>query len=400
VTQNVQTMDFKEKHPDMTVPGALDSTLDPLRAPTMWAVSEDEGRESGRPGAGLSPIAAGAFDLCHVGAVLRVVSAFELVLLLGTLFDASGWMSWLLRWSLANAQGLPSLLAWLVVVCGLKGVLARQARWAQWAALMGLGALAAAYGHWQFSLLGLSLGGANWLGWSLMAPMVCGAVMAACVMVWLQQREGLALPQQTQARLVELQARIQPHFLFNTLNTAMALVQIDPDRAEAVLEDLAELFRRALASPSTRASLADEIDLARRYLGIEQLRFGERLRINWVIDEAASGAVVPNLLLQPLVENAVKHGIERAAEGGWLRVQTQCKGDRVHITVSNSVPDEAAPAARQGHGIALRNVRQRVLLMHDVQAQFEAGLQSVVSGDAGQGQCYVVRISMPMGAQA
>jgi len=238
------------------------------------------------------------------------------------------------------------------------------------------------------------------VGWGLVAPSVCGAVMAACVMAWLQQRESLALPQQTQARLVELQARIQPHFLFNTLNTAMALVQIDPDRAEAVLEDLAELFRRALASPSTRASLADEVDLARRYLGIEQLRFGDRLRINWVIDEAASGAVVPNLLLQPLVENAVKHGIERASQGGWLRVQTQCKGERVHITVSNSVPEDDAPAARRGHGIALRNVRQRVLLMHDVEAQFEAGLQSVIEGDAGQGQCYVVRISMPMGGQA
>ena len=397
-------MDFKEKHPDMTVPGALDSTLDPLRAPTMWAVSEGEGRESGRPGSGLSPVAAGAFDLCHVGAVLRVVAAFELVLMLATLFDASVWIAWLLRWSLANVQGLPGLLAWLVVVCGLKSFLARRARGVQWAALMALGALAGAYGHWQFSLIGLGLGGASVTGFGggvgggWVAPSVCGAVMAACVMAWLQQREGLALPQQTQARLVELQARIQPHFLFNTLNTAMALVQIDPDRAEAVLEDLAELFRRALASPSTRASLADEVDLARRYLGIEQLRFGERLRINWVIDEAASSAAVPNLLLQPLVENAVKHGIECAPQGGWLRVQTQCKGERVHITVSNSVPDEAAPAARRGHGIALRNVRQRVLLMHDVQAQFEAGLQAVVEGDAGQGQCYVVRISMPMGA--
>lgn len=226
--------------------------------------------------------------------------------------------------------------------------------------------------------------------------------MAGAVMAWLQQRESLALPQQTQARLVELQARIQPHFLFNTLNTAIALVQIDPDRAEAVLEDLAELFRRALASPSTRASLADELDLARRYLSIEQLRFGERLRINWVLDEAATAAVVPNLLLQPLVENAIKHGVERSPEGGWVRVQTQAKAGRVHITVSNSVPEAATPESRRGHGIALRNVRQRVMLMHDVEAQFEAGLQALIDGPAGQGggQCYMVRISMPMGVPA
>jgi two-component system sensor histidine kinase AlgZ len=388
-------MDFKEKHPPLTEPGALD----PLRAPTMWAVSEGDELSAPRSGTGLQPVVAGAFDLCHVGAVLRVVSAFEAVLLLGTLFGSTGWLSWLLRWALANAQALPGLLAWLVVVCGLKQLLARRRKAVQWAALMGLGALAAAYGHWQFSLVGLAVEGGSLWGWGMAAPMVCGAAMAGAVMAWLQQREGLALPQQTQARLEELQARIQPHFLFNTLNTAIALVQIDPDRAEAVLEDLAELFRRALASPSTRASLADELDLARRYLSIEQLRFGERLRINWVLDEAATAAVVPNLLLQPLVENAIKHGVERSPEGGWVRVQTQAKAGRVHITVSNSVPDAATPESRRGHGIALRNVRQRVLLMHDVEAQFEAGLQALIDGPAGQGggQCYVVRISMPMG---
>jgi two-component system, LytTR family, sensor histidine kinase AlgZ len=398
VTQNVQTMDFKEKHPPLTEPGVLD----PLRAPTMWAVSEGDELSAPRSGAGLQPVVAGAFDLCHVGAVLRVVSAFEAVLLLGTLFGSAGWLPWLMRWALANAQALPGLLAWLVVVCSLKQVLARQRIGWQWALLMGLGALAAAYGHWQFSLVGLAIEGASPWGWDMLAPMACGAAMAGAVMAWLKQREGLALPQQTQARLVELQARIQPHFLFNTLNTAMALVQIDPDRAEAVLEDLAELFRRALASPSTRASLADELDLARRYLSIEQLRFGERLRINWVLDETATTAVVPNLLLQPLVENAIKHGVERSPEGGWVRVQTQVKAGRVHITVSNSVPDAATPESRRGHGIALRNVRQRVLLMHDVEAQFEAGLQAMIDGPAGVGggQCYVVRISMPMGAPA
>jgi two-component system sensor histidine kinase AlgZ len=222
-------------------------------------------------------------------------------------------------------------------------------------------------------------------------------------MGWLQQRQGLALPQQTQARLVELQARIQPHFLFNTINTAMALIQIDPDRAESVLEDLAELFRRALASPSTRSRLADEVDLAQRYLGIESLRFGQRLQLNWVLDPAADDAVVPHLLLQPLVENAVKHGIEPSSEGGWVRVQTQRQGDRVHITISNSVPAAATQAStRRGHGIALRNVRQRVLLMHDVEARFEAGLQPLIDGPAGQGagQCHVVHIVMPMGSLA
>ena len=291
---------------------------------------------------------------CHVGVVLRVVLGMQLMLLLATLFGASHWMGWLNQWALANAEALPAVLAWLVAVCASRRWLARQRRAVQWWVVTLLGALAGAYGHLQFAGAGLVGGGDV-----LVALGRAGAHLdwrcAGCFWSWAgcSNAQGLALPQQTQARLVELQARIQPHFLFNTINTAMALIQIDPDRAESVLEDLAELFRRALASPSTRSRLADEVDLAQRYLGIESLRFGERLQLNWVLDPTADDAVVPHLLLQPLVENAVKHGIEPSPEGGWVRVQTQRQGDRVHITISNSVPAAATQAStRRGHGIA------------------------------------------------
>src|SRR5690606_241435 len=130
-------------------------------------------------------------------------------------------------------------------------------------------------------------------GWSLVAPMATGAVLAVVALAWLRQRAHSELPAQAQARLAELQARIRPHFLFNTLNTAIALVQIEPARAEAVLEDLAELFRQALTSPHLRAPLGEEIDLAQRYLRIEQLRFGERLQVHWALDTHASDALVP-----------------------------------------------------------------------------------------------------------
>lgn len=396
MTQNVQIMDFKEKPPPVTESGILD----PLRAPTMWAVSDDD---ENPPVSASPPTAAAAFDVCHVGVVLRVVLGMQLILLLATLFGASHWLGWLNQWALANAEALPAVLAWLVAVCAARRWLGRQRRVLQWWVVTLLGALAGAYGHLQFAALGWWVGVTSWSPWAALAPTLTGAALGALVMGWLQQRQGMALPQQTQARLVELQARIQPHFLFNTINTAMALIQIDPDRAESVLEDLAELFRRALASPSTRSRLADEVDLAQRYLGIESLRFGDRLQLNWVLDPAADDAVVPHLLLQPLVENAVKHGIEPSPEGGWVRVQTQRQGDRVHITISNSVPAAATQAStRRGHGIALRNVRQRVLLMHDVEARFEAGLQPLIDGPAGQGggQCHVVRIVMPMGSQA
>ncbi|MCH7342231.1 histidine kinase [Pelomonas sp. CA6] len=167
---------------------------------------------------------------------------------------------------------------------------------------------------------------------------------------------------------MELQSRIRPHFLFNTLNTAIALVQLDPGRAERVLEDLSELFRVALAGTEARVSLAQEIELARRYLDIEQLRFGERLRVSWQLDPRCDTAQLPPLLLQPLVENAVKHGVEPNEQGGELEISTRLKGDTVELRVSNSV---GAPARTPGHGLALANVRERLRLMHDVAARLE-----------------------------
>jgi two-component system sensor histidine kinase AlgZ len=218
--------------------------------------------------------------------------------------------------------------------------------------------------------------------------------MAAVGLLWLRNRARSQLPAHTAARLSELQARIRPHFLFNTINTAIALVQIDPQRAEAVLEDLAELFRQALSSPHLRASLASEVDLAKRYLSIEQLRFGERVTVRWELDDEAARAEVPTLILQPLVENAVRHGIEASAEPGWIVVRTKVQSGRAVLTVTNSVPPHGPTAATAGHGIALRNVRQRLKLMHDVEADFEAGLQR--SSDERQPPVYVVRVAVPM----
>ena len=139
---------------------------------------------------------------------------------------------------------------------------------------------------------------------------------ASLVWVWLDQRARSARPADASARLAELQSRIRPHFLFNALNTAVALVQIDPERAESVLEDLSQLFRVALAEVGASVTLAEEIDLAQRYLAIEQVRFGDRLAVSWEVDAAASSARVPPLVLQPLVENAVRHGIETSLRGG------------------------------------------------------------------------------------
>jgi two-component system sensor histidine kinase AlgZ len=189
---------------------------------------------------------------------------------------------------------------------------------------------------------------------------------------WLRLRAQALLPAETTARLAELQSRIRPHFLFNALNTALALVQVDPRRAETVLEDLAELFRVALAETGSAVTLDEEIDLAQRYLAIEQLRFGERLQVVWDLDPAAARAPVPPLVLQPLVENAVRHGVEPSVLGGRILVRTRVQRGMAEVTVINTLPDEPG---RPGSGIALANVAERLRLLHDVAASLHTGVE-------------------------
>jgi two-component system, LytTR family, sensor histidine kinase AlgZ len=391
----LESMDFKDSAPLMGQSVDANVLPDPLRAPTMWAAT-GFGDASPVPGPVQQAQGPDTLDLCHVGVVLRVLTGVLALLWVSALFGADSLSAWVQTWVRTSAEALPATLLWLVLVCGVRRWLQTWALPRQWCAVCGLGALAGAYGHAQVAFLGWWLGERSLSAWAWAGPVVTGAVLAAGCFAWLRLRQAQVLPQQNQARLAELQARIRPHFLFNTLNTAIALVQIDPQRAEAVLEDLAELFRCALASPATRSTLAEEADLAQRYMGIEQLRFGERLSVNWQLDERVATAAVPTLLLQPLVENAVKHGVEVDPAGGWVKVQTALEGQRVVVTVSNSMPADAArqvPAGPRGHGMALRNVRHRLLLMHDVEAQFEAGPRPMSPGS--EQACYVVRFSWP-----
>jgi two-component system sensor histidine kinase AlgZ len=208
--------------------------------------------------------------------------------------------------------------------------------------------------------------GSPWL-----ASACAGALLSSVLVAALVLRAKGRMPADTTARLAELQARIRPHFLFNSLNSAIALVREDPARAEALLEDLSELFRHALVEQGDSATLAEEVLVARRYLAIEQVRFGERLQVEWAIDPRAGSARVPALFLQPLVENAVKHGVEPSPSGAEVKVTTQRRGSVVVIKVTNTVP---AGQGRPGHGVAQDNVRDRLRLLHDVQAQFQTAL--------------------------
>ncbi|MDE2275621.1 MAG: histidine kinase, partial [Burkholderiales bacterium] len=201
------------------------------------------------------------------------------------------------------------------------------------------------------------------------AVALAGAAFAAMLWAWLDLRARIWHPANASARLAELQSRIRPHFLFNALNTALALVRVDPERAENVLEDLAQLFRVALAEVGAAVTLDEEIELARRYLAIEQVRFGPRLEVQWRVEPGVGGARVPPLVLQPLVENAVRHGIEPAAQGGRVIVRVQRLRGQAVVVVSNTLAAGDEAPLNPGHGMALHNVRERLRLLHDVAAQ-------------------------------
>lgn len=327
------------------------------------------------------------FDVCRGALALRALLAVNGAVVLAELASADSGTVALAALGPAIAVALVGTVTWLALVCALRHPLQGQAPAPRTAALMALGALVA----------GLACVPMFWLQLlepsppRLLAVPLIGAALAGLMAVWLQWREGRRTPADARARLAELQSRIRPHFLFNTINTAVSLVRTDPARAEGVLEDLADLFRVALADSggsSGAVTLGSELDLARRYLAIEALRFGERLRLEWQLDHAADAARLPPLVLQPLLENAVRHGVEPAEAGGMVRVRTRLRLGRAEITIDNSV---SPAASRPGHGLALANVRERLRLLHDLDAQFDVY--------QGEGR-YRVRIVVPMGDKA
>jgi two-component system sensor histidine kinase AlgZ len=289
----------------------------------------------------------------------------QLALVSGALLVVGDWTQALPLLGPAVAAGLVGSMLWLSLVCSARATLARMGSGPRWAALLGGAAVLAPLACAPLLVFGLM----DWHAPRALALPLVGAGLALPLVAWLEGRQRSRRPADASARLAELQSRIRPHFLFNALNSAIALVRVDPSRAESVLEDLAELFRVALAVPGTAVTLADELELARRYLAIEQVRFGERLELVWDLDARTDGARVPPLLLQPLVENAVRHGIEPAATGGRIEVRTTRRLGQVEITIDNTVPDGEHPTA--GNGMALANVRERLRLMHDLAAQFE-----------------------------
>ena len=199
---------------------------------------------------------------------------------------------------------------------------------------------------------------------SLTISMVIAAIVLRYLYVQFQWREQLKT--EASARVQALQARIRPHFLFNSLNTIASLTRSDPELAERAIEDLSDLFRASLDTAHDESTLGDELTVARRYLNIESLRLGDRLSVAWDLDELSLETRVPPLILQPLLENAIYHGIEPLPQGGIIHVAGNNRDGNLEIVISN--PVAGASRRTSGTRIAQENIRQRLQIAFGAQA--------------------------------
>lgn len=187
---------------------------------------------------------------------------------------------------------------------------------------------------------------------------ICALIAAALLRyLYIQEQWRERVEAASRAQVDALQARIRPHFLFNSMNTIASLVRTRPAEAERTVEDLADLFRAALGADDAMSTLGEELELVDHYLRIEQLRLGERLRVERDLAAVQPQLRLPRLLLQPLVENAICHGIQPRAEGGTVLLRARVHGEDLEIMIENPLPADAAPA---GNGMALANVRSRI----------------------------------------
>ena len=191
------------------------------------------------------------------------------------------------------------------------------------------------------------------------------AIVAAFWMrlFFLQSQYRQQLQAETESRFQALQARIKPHFLFNSMNILTSLIQVAPDKAEKVVEDLSELFRVSLSDHKKLVSLTDEVNICQSYLDIEQLRLGDRLQVSWQIEADLDACQIPPLTLQPLIENAVYHGIQPLVDGGTITISIHCDAEHLYLGIENPYQENQDPESK-GNQVAVENIKNRLELLY------------------------------------
>jgi two-component system sensor histidine kinase AlgZ len=315
-------------------------------------------------------------DCCNIGVIFRTLLAVNGAVLAGILLRTSDLKPGLFEFIETSMVVELACLSSLLALCALRSVTRSAPAWAQRAACAAVpAAVTGAVIHFFSSL--------DWL-WNSFTNltafkgMLAAAALGSLLQHYFELRMRAYSPALVEARLQALQARIRPHFLYNSLNAVLSLIRSEPRRAETTLEDLADLFRVLMSDPRNMTSLESEVRLCRQYLSIEKIRLGERFHVQWktrnISDSVLRKARLPVLLLQPLLENAVHYGVEPATRPVQIQVEINRSIDRIEIIVVNPYHGEAP--SPEGNHMALNNIRERLALLYDVEAQ----LTTLVAG--------------------
>ncbi|MFU8814173.1 MAG: sensor histidine kinase [Pseudomonadales bacterium] len=314
-------------------------------------------------------------NLCTAPAIALLVLVGQLLVLV--LLFAGGELSWMrlallslfVQWvALLSAGALCALRPLLTRLRLVAGALLAFATVLLVTLLIGLGADRVVAG---------SLFGAPVDMLILLRQLVIAGIITALALRYFYVQQQLRVQEQSElrARIQALQSRIRPHFLFNSMNIIASLIETDPKTAESVVEDLSELFRASLNDAGNQVPLEDELELCQRYVRIESLRLGQRLTLDWQIEPLPAGIRIPLLTLQPLLENAIYHGIQPLPEGGTIVVRLWFAAGRVNVEISNPLPADPAAGQAQGNRMALSNIRSRLAALYGDRAELVSGVR-------------------------
>ena len=331
-------------------------------------------------------------DLCKAQSILFLVLVSELLVFVQVLFSsdffAFDWME----------LGLTSLfIQWLVLVsaallCNIRPWLmklsVRQATSIAYGLILLITLLCSAIAEMVVVVLegGDSLSTDGW--GRILRNLVIAVIMTGIAFRYFFLTHQLRLQEQAElnSRIQALQSRIRPHFLFNSMNIIASLIAVDPDLAEEVVEDLSILFRASLSEATGHpVRLSEEIELCDKYVHIESLRLDDRLEVDWRIETDTDSVHIPMLTLQPLMENAIYHGIQPLPEGGTVTVSVQARDDRVEIIITNPIGGSETQHER-GNRMAIENIRNRLAALYGNRASLDT---------SGSEDLFVTRLVIP-----
>ncbi|MEL1263759.1 sensor histidine kinase [Pseudoxanthomonas putridarboris] len=335
-------------------------------------------------------------DFCRRNRLAAMLAIAELVVVLLMIAPSGGLQPTLGQFLSASAFSLWLAMGVAAVLCTGRPWLSRLSPGLGVACALALTGLIAAFGA------GVVFGLYDALGspprdsslWRFVAGSAATASLTTALVMryfYVSDRWAAQVSANARAEADALQARIRPHFLFNSMNMIVGLIRRDPDLAERAVLDLSDLFRAALGAGEGNSTLEKEVELVRQYLMIESLRLGDRLRVDWRLHEPLTWSqVLPRLVLQPLVENAVLHGVSQLPEGGVITLEVRQEPGLLKILIDNGAPppSQAQTGLHQGSGHAQRNIAYRLA--------YQFGPRATLSGDWKEG-VYRCQIVLPLG---